>query len=391
MSEAIEKRRQSLEFEDFKKHQRGSQSRKEIENGLLAELARLVDRQKDPNKDTLELQSQRSAETCAAQWEHAERGDLRPRERILKGDFASIEAWSLRTNEESEHQGRDDALVSKLLGDVDEGVRWRRPLFVMAAIIIVGVAGLTASFVSWSDASSWAETELAKLQSETTTRADVSSTQDDSISSPPAQPSPAAIANNVERSVDVSQAQEKTTSTTALRGEDNVPVTEAAVVPAPSAQMQKQAQPSGAAASLDSTEMRTATIRPDDTSLRNDARPQTTATVEPPPASQPAARAPASKPEMATRVKTAPKPPAPVKLGDQSQRVPITNKAKVRAAATVDTTRPTQVADAQAETSASQPSPAPRSSGPLAFIQRATDSITGVVKNWGRIATGSRP
>ena len=406
MSVSKEKRRLMAEFEDFKKHQRYSQTTNQTENDPLAELARLLDRQKDPYKDVLEPRGQRPVQPRHDGWEQTEREEPLTRERILNGDFVATEAGSLDANEESKHHRYDDdAMISYHVGAVDDRVRRRRPLAVLAAIIIiVGLAGLTASLVSWSEATNGAGTELAKLQSEMTNRADVP-TEDASI---PSSSPPAANVNTAEQPVDSSQAQEKTLSTDALRGDDSVPGTEAAVLPAPvdasqaqekrteeaavvpgpSAQTQKQTEPTGAAASLEPNKVRTVPPPPDGALRSNDTPPQATATVEPPPMSPPATATSASRQEMATRVKTINKPATPAKLSHQNQHAPIAHKAKVRAAKVVNT-GPGPVANSRAEAPAPQSTPAPASSGPFAFIERAADSLTGVVKDWGQTATGS--
>ena len=360
MSVSLEKRRLMAEFEDFKKHQRDSQTTNQTEHDPLAELARLLDRQKDPYKDILEPRGQRPVEPRHDGWEQTEREEPLRRERILNGDFVATEAGSQDANDESKHQrDDDDAMVSHHLGAVDDRVRRRRPLAVLATIIIiVGLAGLTASLVSWSEAINWAETESDKLQSEMTNRADVP-TQDASIPSPSPQPSsPAANVNTAEQPVDASQAQEKTPSTNALRGDDSAPLAEAAVVPAPSAQTQKQVEPIGAAAPLEPNKARTVLSPPDGTLLSNDPPPQATTRVEPPPMSQSAAATPASRQEMATHVKTIDKPATPAKLSHQSRYAPIAHKAKVRAAAKVVNTGPGQVANSRAEAPALQSTPA---------------------------------
>jgi len=282
-------------------------------------------------------------------------------------------------------------------GMADEVVRARRPLYLFAATIIViaGLAGLTANLISWTGAPkpsetamTKTETELVKLRAETATSADVP-TQNVRLVGPSTQSSTVAPVNNAEQTVDATRAQEKAPSTVSLR-EDSGFATEAAAVPAPSAQAQKQAEPHGIAAPSEPEKIWAVTIRPDGTLLSNDAPPPT---VAPSATSALAAAPPASRPDMATRIDAAPEPAAPAKLGDQSQsqNTPIAHKPKARAAATVRKAKPAPIADAQAKTRARQSTSAPASDGPLAFIQRAVDSFTGAVNNSGRIDTGSRP
>jgi hypothetical protein len=225
----------------------------------------------------------------------------------------------------------------------------QRGLYVMAAIIIGGLAGLAASFGFRNEALSppetatiKAQTGFAKLQPERVIDADVPA-QDASVPQTSPQPSPAATVDNAKQAVAASRAQEKTPPTIALRG-DEAHVTQAASVPAPPAHTQTQAEP------LASKEMW-------DLSVRRMAH-------FPPP----------STPKTAARVRTTPKPAAAAKLGDRGQRVYIVKKAKAKSTARVE---PEQVVNTAAEAPAPQPAPPPPPSEPFAFMQSAVDSLSG--------------
>ena len=396
MSVALEKSRATAMLEELDRNIKRSRAITQRESGPLVEMARLVVGREDRYQMIFEPKSLFSAETHMDAEGPTRRERPHARECIVNADFATTQAGLPSTKEEQKYCGyADDTMDSYHGGIADEVVRARRPLYLFAATIIViaGLAGLTANLISWTGAPNRSETamtktetELVKLPAETATSADVP-TQNVRLVGPSTQSSTVAPVNNAEQTVDATRAQEKAPSTVSLR-EDSGFATEAAAVPAPPAQAQKQAEPHGMAAPAEPEKIWTVTIRPDGTLLSNDAPPPT---VGPSATSALAAAPPASRPDMATRVNTAPEPAAPAKLGDQSQgqNTPIAHKPKARAAATVRKAKPAPIADARAKTRARQSTPAPASDGPLAFIQRAVDSFTGAVNNSGRIDTNS--
>jgi hypothetical protein len=398
MSVALEKSRLMAMLEELERNIKRSRAINQRESGPLVEMARLVVGREDRYQIIFEPKSLFSAETHMDAEGPTRREHPHARECIVNGDFATTQAGLPSTKEEQKYYGyADDTMDSYHGGMADEVVRARRPLYLFAATIIViaGLAGLTVNLISWTGAPNPSETamtktetELVKLRAETATSADVP-TQNVRLVGP----STVTPVNNAEQTVDATRAQEKAPSTVSLR-EDSGFATEAAAVPAPPAQAQKQAEPHGIAAPSEPEKIWAVTIRPDGTLLSNDAPPPTImATVAPSATSALAAAPPASRPDMATRVNTAPEPAAPAKLGDQSQsqNTPIAHKPKARAAATSRKAKPAPIADARAKTRARQSTPAPASDGPLAFIQRAVDSFTGAVNNSGRIDTDSRP
>jgi hypothetical protein len=398
MSVALEKSRAMAMLEELDRNIKRSRAITQRESGPLVEMARLVVGREDRYQMIFEPKGLFSAETHMDAEGPTRREHPQARERIVNADCATTQAGLPSTKEEQKYCGyADDTMDSYHGGIADEVLRARRPLYLFAATIIViaGLAGLTANLISWTGAPNPSETamtktetELVKLPAETTTSADVP-TQNVRLVGPSTQSSTLALVNNAEQTVDATRAHEKAPSTVSLR-EDSGFATEAAAVPAPPAQAQKQAEPHGIAAPAEPEKIWAVTIRPDGTLLSNDAPPPT---VAPSATSALAAAPPASRPDMATRVNAAPEPAAPAKLGDQSQsqNTPIAHKPKARAAATVRKAKPAPIADAQAKTRARQSTPAPASDGPLAFIQRAVDSFTGAVNNSGRIDTGSRP
>lgn len=380
MSVALEKSRATAMLEELDRNIKRSRPITQRESGPLVEMARLVVGREDRYQMIFEPKSLFSAETHMAAEGPTRREHPHARECIVNADFATTQAWLPSTKEEQKHYGyADDTMDSYQGGIADEVVSARRPVYLFAATIIViaGLAGLTANLISWTGAPNPSETamtktetELVKLRAETATSADVP-TQNVRLVGPSTQSSTVAPVNNAEQTVDAARAQEKAPSTVSLR-EDSGFATEAAAVPAPPAQAQKQAEPHGMATPSEPEKIWAVTIRPDGTLLSNDAPPPT---VGPSATSAPPAAPPASRPDMATRVNTAPEPAASAKLGDQSQgqNTPIAHKPKARSAATVRKAKPAQIADARAKTRARQSTPAPAPDGPLAFIQRAVD------------------
>lgn len=372
MSVSEEKRRLMAEFDDLKKHLRGSPTTNHGENDPLAELARVLDEQKD-YKSVLEPRGQRSAETREDARDPTERKALPTRKRILS-DFAAIEAPSepatsnaILRGAMSEHlRHADDTTLSRHADIADQHVRPQRSRYLMAAIIIVGVAGLAASLAVWSGALTprepaaiRIEAELPKRQPERTTGAEVPAQDASSLD-----PSPAALGDNAEQPADALHAQEKAPPTDAGR-DDRGPATDAASVAAPPAQAHPEAEPQGAAAPLEPEETQTMAVQPDGPAAPHDTPPQ----------------APLS-------------PPAAIRSGGHGQHVQAVKPARAKAVKA----KPEQVfipaeapAPPPAPTAAPSPAPVPATNRPFAFFHSAVDSLTGVVEDLGRLATGSRP
>jgi hypothetical protein len=218
---------------------------------------------------------------------------------------------------------------------------------VAIVIAIGGLASLTVSLNSWTKAPNPSETvmtnsetELVKIQAGTATGGNVP-TKDVPTIGGSALSSSIAPVNNAEQTVNASRAQGKAPSAVSL-GEDG-------------------------GLSIDAYNLRVRQLL---------AKVQAKAARSVP------------WPEMGTAMNIPAKPAAPANLGDQrlNHHAPIANKAKARATASVAKSKRAKAANKRAA-----PIPAPASTGPIAFIQGATEALTGVVKDWGRIATGSRP
>jgi hypothetical protein len=354
MREPVAKRRPMIDLEQFERRLRQPEAVPGRDEDPLAELARLVGQQ-DPYKGVFEPQGRNlaPARNATRAWEESQRSEPDGAER-LSGDFAAIEAGLLapqqhesatldeaeeitgfsNADNESQHwRYEDDALPVQ--SEIPGGeIRSRRPLYLMAAVIVVGIAGIGASFAlkNGSGASHEVATIKAadgpvKIQPEATASADVSN-QDASILNRAPQPSAVALVNNAEQPVDLSQAQEKPPRVIALGGSrvrsDNGLVGGAASVPVPAPPMQSQPQGDGLsiAGLIEPKKVKTVSVRPDGTLLPNDRTPQTASAVAPLPASRPATTtAKAATPKSTARVATTPKsvPVAATEAGQPAQ------------------------------------------------------------------------
>jgi hypothetical protein len=368
MDEPVTKRRPMIDMEEFERRLRRQSSGNQTDDDPLAELARLISGQQDSFQSATEPQSQSSAEVRQDTWESGEckrpdwmerffGGDLasvearladaRPQvttadlgagapikgreepaaqKRLTGGDFGSIEAGLLGETEQiavatsspkaQEPEGRepdalqslsDDKMACQDSGIVNEKIASRRSLniMIMAAIIIVGMVGIWASFSYRSGASPPPEIATisanrpAKSQLEKTNRSDVP-TPDASILATAPQPSPGTVVDNVEQPVDPLQPRE------------TVP---AAGIAASPEQIETQVEPSSQTAPIESEKMNTTSVERDDALLSSDVPlssdmpPRATAKIVPLPLPRPAAMTKASTPRTAARA-TKPKRPA---------------------------------------------------------------------------------
>jgi hypothetical protein len=368
MSEPIVKRRPMIDLEEFERRLRKPLAANQGDDDPLAELARFVGEQEDPYREdpyktVFEPLSRRPAGTSRSGPDHGEGDERGAHEPLIRGDFAAIEAGLLgaarhesgenlsesedldgcEEAEGAEHWRHEDtAAGSREAGPPFEEIRSRRPLYVMAAMIVAGLAGIGASFgfkgaVSHQDevATIMAADGPAKIQPETAAAGTEIPVQDASIlGGSPRQP-PVAVVNNVEQPADLSvqanvpeaQADPPRTIAGLATGAASVPV------PAPPAQAQPQPStgPLSIAELIEPKKVKTVSVRPDGTLLPNDAPPQVTAPTVPVPAARPAVAsvAKAATPKSAARVATTPGPAGPDANGiPQSARTSAAAKAK---------------------------------------------------------------
>jgi len=334
---------------------------------------------------------------------------------LISGDFAAIEAGLLGAPREqntatvletnmsnafssvdigSQHfLDQDNQLVSRHAGVADAQNGSRRPLYVMVAIVIVAMAGIAVGIGLKSRASGppeiasiKAETGAAKLQGDTASAADYPAQQGAILSKPP-EPSPMALVNGAERTLDLPQAEEKT-----LPAQSHAPIdTRPPAVTSAPAKAQTPAESLNMAAPIESEKMKTDLVRPDGTLLSNGTPPQANVNEAPLPAPQSPAAGKTPKAKAVGHVAKPRKPTAARGPGRHGQPRQIANKAKATPVNPLNT-KPAPIADPKPQTTTTQPSPG--TNGAFGFVQSAVNSLTGATAKlleWGRIETGSRP
>jgi hypothetical protein len=316
MHEPVSKRHPMIDMEEFERRRRQS-SGKQADDDPLAESARLISGQQETFQRVAEPQGQSSTEARQV--------------------AAASEAQETEAQEPDALQSLDDDNIAcQDSGNVNEKIASRRSLYIMimAAIIIVGMVGIGASFGYRNGASpppeiaTISENEPAKPQLEKTNRSDVP-TPDASILGAAAQSSPRTVVNNVEQSVDPLQRRE------------TMP---AAGIAASPEQIEAQAEPSSQTAPIEPEKMNTASVERHDALLSSDMPPRATAIV-PLPVPRPAAVAKALTPKTAARVA---KPRSGV--GAEFRRresLPIANTAKPNRPARTITAQPMQATASQ--------------------------------------------
>jgi hypothetical protein len=375
MSEPIVKRRPMIDLEEFERRLRKPLAGNQGDDDPLAELARFVGEQEDPYKTVFEPLSRRPAGTLRRGPDRGEGEEPGAHEPLIGGDFAAIEAGLLGA---ARHESGENLFQSEEMGDCEEAegaepwryedaaegsreagppfeeIRSRRPLYVMAAVIVAGIVGIGASFgfkgaVPPQDeiATIRAADGPAKIHPETAAGTEVRDQDASILGGSPQQP-PVVVVNNVEQPTDLSaqtnvpeaQANPPRTIAGLTTGAASVPV------PAPPAQAQPQssAEPLSIADLIEPKKVKTVSVRPDGTVLPNDAPPQVTAPTVPVPAARPtaAALAKAATPKSAARVATTPRTAAADANGNpQPSRTSVVAKAK-----------PVELADARGQTPA---------------------------------------
>ncbi len=361
MSEPIVKRRPMIDLEEFERRLRKPLPGNHGDDDPLAELARFVGEQEDPFKTMFEPLSRRPAGTLRRGPDDGEGDERGTHEPLIRGDFAAIEAGllgaarhesgeKLSPSEElngceeaegAEHwRYEDTAEGSRDANPPFEEIRSRGPLYIMAAVIVAGIAGIGASFV-FKDAGSHqdeiatirAADGPAKIHPETAAGTESLNQGASILAGSPQQP-PVAVVNNGEQPADLSaqanvpeaQADPPRAIAGLASGAASVPV------PAPPAQAQPQAaaEPLSIADLIEPKKVRTVSVRPDGTLLPNDAPPQGTVAAVPVPAARPtaASMAKAATPKSVARVATTPRPAAVDANGNPLPRTSVAAKAK---------------------------------------------------------------
>ncbi len=361
MSEPIAKRPPMLDLEEFERRLRKPLAAIQGDDDPLAELARFVGEQEDPYRAVFEPLSRRPAGASRREPDHGEGEERGAHEPLIRGDFAAIEAGLLgaarheigeNLSESNELNGceeadgtehwryEDTAEDSHEAGPPFEEIRSRRPLYVMAAMIVAGLAGIGASFgfkgaVSHQDdiATIRAADGPPKIHPETAAATEIPE-QDASILGGSPQQAPVAVVNNAEQPADLAapanvpeaQANPPPATTGLATGAASVPVP----APPPQAQPQPSAEPLSIADLIEPKKVKTVSVRPDGTVLPNDTPPQVAAAAVPVPAARPtaASMARAATPKSAARVATTPKPAAPDANGNRQSRTSVAKRGE---------------------------------------------------------------
>jgi hypothetical protein len=331
MSEPIVKRRPMIDLEEFERRLRKPVTASPRDDDPLAELARsFAGEEVDPYKTVFEPLNRRPS---GAWRNEQDRGDGRVqagRQPLIGGDFAEIEAGLLGTAryDNSESLSAPDEVESYLQEgqehwlyagteaphEADPGyeeVRSRRPLYVMAAMIVAGIAGIGASFGLKGTVSNPAEIATikaaegpTKILPETVASTETPDRNATVLGGTP-QPLPVAVVNNAEQPADLAAqvnapqggGDPSNAVASLATGAASVPV------PAPPAQQEAQVQPQppvdSIAALLEPKKVKTVAVRPDGTLVPDDAPPQV----------EPAARHIAAAPKPVPRVAATSKAP----------------------------------------------------------------------------------
>ncbi len=233
--------------------------------------------------------------------------------------------------------------------------RSRRPLFVMAGIILLGIAGIGASFAYKSKsgpheiATINAMSGPTKIQPESSGGTDVPN-QTASILDKNPQSSPVGLSNHREQPVDLAQAA--TLPRTAMADASGTMGAASVPVPTPpGGQAQQNIQSYGLGALIEPKKVKTVSVRSDGTLLPNDTPPQMPSSVAPAAPSTNHASAPTAAttpkpvtPKSTARVVTTPKPQSIEQLADDGNNAPV---AATPAKPKVAPAKPVKVAETE--------------------------------------------
>jgi hypothetical protein len=441
MSDVVTKRRPMIDLDEFEKRLCQPFSSDQKDGDPLAELLRIigdkVEPKFDPVADLLVKAPVDAGETCMQQQmdgqvrrnvsdfpaieaglsgakqpqavtpRDTERSTAAYKRPSISGDFAAIEAGLLSGLREQAtgpavdtvesnavpsvgHGGTQYWLdqerqpVSRLVGNDGEQVRSRRPLYAMGALIIAGITGITVSSGLGTRMSGPAEIAVLKAESGSAARqqdaainADVQAKDIASLSKPQ-ELSPLPPSDGNDRSVGVTQAEEKSPL------ESNQAHIE--LPPVPPAPASVMAEPVVSAASVEPDAAKTDSTAPEAARLPNETAGSQAVMNEAPPVAPPPPAA-AAKPVVAKAVKHAIKPPktaAAKHSGSQGPSHQLANTAKATNAGQLPAD-PAPVAETKVATApAAQPSPA---SGPFGFVQSAVNSITSTTAKLMQLGT----
>ncbi len=355
MSEPVAKRRPMIDLDEFERRLRQpSATSKTAENDPLAELARLVGGQDDPYKSMFgterPLLSAARGSDAGMELDGPARGlreSLTPIEDPAYAAHPPADAPAPRDRRPSERDG-DRRITENRWPEADPGdssdpadlageePRPRRSIYLMAAIIVVGMAGIGASFVlkgARTDPQEIATITAPEGPSKVAVEAAGVSNgagRDVTVLERATQGQRVGLADTREQPVDLSQIQERTPRVIGIDGSkvepgksaSGVAQNGAAHVPVPAAPTQvhvprAQEAPVGIAGLIEPRKVKTVSVRPDGTLVPSP--PPSQAADVPLPTRRPAIPvAKVATPKLTERAATTPRPvaapPAAVEL-----------------------------------------------------------------------------
>jgi hypothetical protein len=303
----------------------------------------------------------------------------------------------------------DDAAVSGSAAMVDEDKRSRRPLYIMAALVFAGVAGIAATSFKRDDAVEVSQDAMripaiAPLAAENgaapatqdaaaggSAPAQLASAAQDAPQAADSAPlAPANPANAAPHVVSFSEPAQSAEPPAPLPGVAATANADSSILATPPV-----AKTPALASIGEAKKVKTATVRPDGSLIKAEAPVKTAAPKvalhKDIPAKTQAVKDPSSKAASKVAHLTQPHPGASTPTGAK------TANGAAKPAATAAKAKPTAPQDAPvAQTApAAEPqpaAPAPKPTGPLAFVDTAVNSITGAtgkLLDWGRTASGA--
>ena len=412
MNTPLENRNRAAGVEEFGGRSPHDGVTTQSKDELLARLERLLALREGSCESVVEPQGPlpvSAREKGDGPWDRASRDKL---EAFLRTDCAAIEAevgvkdarprtprvasWKVATSNAlpdstdeltaSRHKARTVASDPVVVVDGRDALP---RIYIRAAVVIVGLAGLGAGIAFWTTTpmagASEAETELTEPSSQVATRVDVPAQY-------AAMANPGASAFSGKRSGDAPQPQAETPSTIAPRG-DSGTANQTASAPVPPTPTFMQAEPVGITASPEPKKAETFLTAPLIGAIHpSDVPPRPTAKLLSP--QSPAAVASPSTPKIAARTPKTAKPSVAAKLNSRSHPQQIVKPPETITPETVAKVDSTQPPIAETEAPAPKPAASPESDGPSASLksaQEAVDSLPEVVKNWVGMDAPSQP
>jgi hypothetical protein len=302
---SMHERRPMIDVEEFQRRLRRQSSGKETDDDPLAESARLISGQQDSFQRVAEPhQSSTEARQVAASSPEAQETEAQEPDALQSLD--------------------DDNMACQDSGTVNEEIALRRSIMAIAAIFIVGMVSIGASFRFRSGASpppeiaTISENGPAKPQLEKTNRPDVPTPDASILGTAPQKPFDP------------------------LQPRETMPA--AGIAPSPE-QIETQVEPPSQTAPIAPEKMNTASVERHDTLLSSDMSPRATTKIVPLPVPRPADVAKALTPKTAARVAM---PRSGVRAEfRRGQTLPIVNTAKPKRPASNVTAQPVQATDSQ--------------------------------------------